>query len=185
MELIRLQKVIHGIAEELVYATARNFSGQAVYPSNAAAFLRPNVAKRVQKAQKILEKRGLALKVYDAYRPFSVQKKFWELVPDPRYIADPAVGSKHNRGAAVDVTLIDEQGKELLMPSEFDDFSIRAHRSFKDLSEEQLQNRAILEDAMERAGFLCDRIYDTEWWHFDDPEWSVYSILDIPFEELL
>jgi len=183
--LIRLQKIIPGIVEDLVYATEENFTGKAVYPPSAVAFLQKGVAERLKRVQKDLQKRGLALKIYDAYRPLSVQKKFWELVPDPRYVGDPAVGSKHNRGAAVDVTLIDGEGKELGMPSGFDDFSERAHRKFSDCEAQLLTNREILQEAMERAGFLLDREEDTEWWHFDDPEWASFPLLDITFEELL
>ena len=182
--LIRVQTIIPGIAEHLVYATPQNFTGVAVYPPSAVAFLQRNVAERVKRVQIALQRKGLALKIYDAYRPLSVQKKFWELVPDPRYVGDPAVGSKHNRGAAVDVTLIDERGKELPMPSEFDDFSERAHRRFQGCEEERLHNREILQAAMEEAGFLIDRVDDTEWWHFEDPDWAGYPLLDTPFEAL-
>jgi len=114
-----------------------------------------------------------------------VQRKFWELVPDPRYVGDPAVGSKHSRGAAIDVTLIDSLGRELPMPSAFDDFSERAHRGFTGCEWDLLNNREILQTAMEEGGFLIDRVNDTEWWHFEDPEWARYPLLDIPFEVLL
>ncbi len=184
-DLVCLQRIIPGIAEDLVYATARNFTGKAVYPPAAVAFLRRKVAERLKKVQFALKNKGLALKIYDAYRPLTVQRKFWELVPDPRYVGDPAVGSRHNRGAAVDLTLIDEEGIELPMPSRFDDFSEWAHRKFKDCEPERLENRECLQAAMESAGFLVDRANDTEWWHFEDPQWNSYPILDIPFEELL
>jgi len=183
--LVRLQKIIPGIAEDLLYATASNFTGKAVYPKIAVAFLQKAVAEKLKNAQISLKKRGLALKIYDAYRPLSVQRKFWELVPDSRYVGDPAIGSKHNRGAAVDLTLIDAAGNELAMPSGFDDFSLRSHRAFKGCEQERLNNREILQTAMEEVGFLVDRIHDTEWWHFEDPEWALYPILDIPFEELI
>lgn len=184
-ELVRLQKIIPGIVEDLVYATPRNFTGKEVYPSSAVAFLRKNVAVRLKSVQMALKAKGLALKVYDAYRPLAVQRKFWELVPDPRYVGDPAVGSKHNRGAAVDLTLIDGRGIELPMPSGFDDFSERAHRSYMNCRPELIENREILQTAMESAGFLVDRVNDTEWWHFEDPEWDAYPILDISFEQLI
>ncbi|HEX2582694.1 MAG TPA: M15 family metallopeptidase [Chlamydiales bacterium] len=183
-ELIRLQEIIPGIKEDLVYATVRNFTGRAVYPPTAVAFLRKKVAERLKKVQIALKNKGLGLKIYDAYRPLAVQRKFWELVPDPRYVGNPAIGSKHNRGAAVDLTLVDDRGIELLMPSGFDDFSERAHRNFENCEPERLENRELLQAAMENAGFLVDREKDMEWWHFDDPEWNSYSILDIPFEHL-
>jgi D-alanyl-D-alanine dipeptidase len=184
-DLIRLEKIIPGIVEDLVYATTLNFTGQAVYPPNAVAFLRRKVAERLKQVQSDLESKQLGLKIYDAYRPLAVQRKFWELVPDLRYVGNPAIGSVHNRGAALDLTLIDAQGRELPMPSGFDDFSERAHRRFKDCEPERLENKEILQVAMERAGFLLDRDNDTEWWHFEDPEWRSYAVLDIPFEELL
>jgi len=106
----------------------------------------------------------------------------WELVPDSRYVADPRKGSRHNRGAAVDVTLVDSSGNELLMPTAFDDFTERASRSSPDAPPEALRHRALLEQAMSSEGFLP---LPSEWWHFDDPEWQKYPLLDVPFEELL
>jgi D-alanyl-D-alanine dipeptidase len=180
-KLIQLSKVIPGIVEEMIYATHGNFTGQAVYPPIATAYLCPGPAQRLKKVQQSLQKKGLALKVWDAYRPHSVQKIFWKLVPDPRYVGDPAVGSKHNRGAAVDVTLIDATGAELPMQSAFDDFSERAHRTYTGCDPVHLANVKILTEAMTDAGF---NIYPSEWWHFEDPDWATYPLLDIPFEDL-
>ena len=180
-DLCKLSSVIPGITEELIYATNGNFTGRAVYPKTALAYLCKGPALRLKKVQDSLAKKQLALKVWDAYRPLSVQKIFWDLVPDPRYVGNPAVGSKHNRGAAVDVTLIDHTGRELSMQSAFDDFSERAHRTFKDCNPEDLENVRILTDAMLHAGFIS---YHSEWWHFEDPDWERYPILDTPFEEL-
>jgi D-alanyl-D-alanine dipeptidase len=125
--------------------------------------------------------RALRLKVFDCYRPLSVQKKFWELVPDERYVANPKKGSRHNRGAAVDVTLIDSSGHEVEMPSQYDDFSEKAHRNYNLASKRALTNRVLLEKAMEREGFVG---FETEWWHFDYKDWQSYSIEDIPFSEI-
>jgi len=175
-DLVKVLEVIPGIAQELIYATKNNFTGTPVYPPIATAYLCLAPAQRLKRVQEALKERGLALKIWDAYRPHSVQKIFWERLPDPRYVGDPAKGSKHNRGAAVDLTLIDLLGNELSMQSTFDDFSERAHRSTS-----HCPNVQILTDAMVKAGFL---IYESEWWHFEDPNWANYPILDIPFERL-
>jgi D-alanyl-D-alanine dipeptidase len=135
-------------------------------------------ARRLSQVQQDLERQGLGLKVYDCYRPLSVQKKFWALVPDERYVADPAKGLRHNRGAAVDLTLVDAKGDELPMPTPYDDFTDKAHRDAKDVQPEAVRNRQILERAMVRHGFIP---LPTEWWHFDGPGWESYPVLDIPF----
>ncbi|OQA14816.1 MAG: D-alanyl-D-alanine dipeptidase [bacterium ADurb.Bin363] len=139
------------------------------------------MAKKLLKVQKKLKKIGLGLKIWDAYRPLSVQYKFWELVPDLRYVADPKVGSNHNRGAAVDVTLVDSKGKELPMPTEFDDFTEKAGRNYNKLPKEVIKNRKLLEDYMVSEGFLP---LPTEWWHFDYKNIKDYPVLDIPLEEV-
>ncbi len=180
LTFIDLEELDPSIAIDIRYATANNFAGQQVYPI-AKCFLRRNVALKLKKVHDALKKQGLGLKVYDGYRPLSVQKIFWELVPDTRYVADPKEGSKHNRGAAVDLTLVDESGEELLMPTEFDDFTIKAHRDCMDLPKEAIQNRELLEKAMAELGFVG---YQSEWWHFDDAEWKAYPIEDISLEEL-
>ena len=110
------------------------------------------------------------------------KKLLWDITPDERYVAPPSKGSRHNRGAAVDLTLVDAQGRELPMPTEYDAFSVKAHRSYGDLLPEQKQNRARLEDAMKAAGFVP---LSTEWWHFDDPDSGRYPLAEIGFDELL
>lgn len=177
-DLIELKNLSPNILLEILYATPNNFVGKVVYPSSRC-FLRRKTAMRLHKVQLALEKIGLGLKVWDGYRPLSVQKIFWNLLPDSRYVADPAIGSRHNRGASVDLTLVDKAGNELPMPTGFDDFSEKASRSYQGASQEQLRNRLILEEAMAKEGFL---LYPHEWWHFDDPDWEVYPILDIPLE---
>ncbi|MCM0754860.1 M15 family metallopeptidase [Desulfovibrio aminophilus] len=168
---------------DMRYAGTNNFSGQAVYPS-ARCFLRADVAKRLLAAQAELRKQGLGLKLFDCYRPFHVQERFWAIVPDERYVARPekkdgviVQGSKHNRGAAVDVGLVDSKGRELPMPSGFDDFTEKAHRDYRGASAEALSNRAVLERAMSAQGF---EPLPTEWWHFDGPGWQGYEMLDLP-----
>lgn len=164
---------------EAAYATADTFLGAAVYPENSLYLMKP-AAERLMRVQSRLREQGLSLKIWDAYRPLSLQKVMWDLVRDDRYIANPQTGSRHNRGCAVDCTLADREGCELRMPTAYDDFSERAHRDFMDLPEEAIRHRRMLEDVMKSEGFLP---LHEEWWHFDAPEWERYPVLDInPYE---
>lgn len=175
-ELVELDKFIPGIVLDIRYATTNNFTGQTLYPS-ARCFLRKPVAENLRAVQSELATQGLGLKVFDGFRPLSVQKKMWEVFPHPGYVADPKKGSRHNRGAAVDLTLIRlSDGAELPMPTAFDDFTTKAHRDFNDLPEEAIRNRALLETLMEKHGFIG---LPTEWWHFDDANWKRYPIMDV------
>ena len=176
---VDLERFDPRILLDIRYATENNFVHRVVY-SMAKCFLRKNVASKLKKVQDDLEKRGLGLKVFDGYRTKSAQKIFWELMPDERYVANPAIGSRHQRGASVDVTLIDQNG-ELLMPSSFDDFSVKAHRNYMEASEEAICHRAILEAAMAGQGFVG---FPYEWWHFDDEDWENYPFAEDSFEEL-
>jgi len=179
-ELVLLTSISPKIALDILYATPHNFTGEVLY-SKPVCYLRKKTADRLHRVFLHLQKEGLGLKVFDGYRPLSIQKKLWNLIPDPRYVADPKIGSKHNRGAAVDLTLVDQEGKELSMPTAFDDFSEKAHRDYQGGSSDALFNRNLLETAMVAEGFLP---LPTEWWHFDDPEWESYPILDVSFESL-
>jgi zinc D-Ala-D-Ala dipeptidase len=172
-DLVDIQKINPAIRLDMRYATANNFTRQQVYDS-ANCLLRSGTAQKLSEVQQELEKSRLGLKVYDCYRPLSVQRKFWALMPDERYVANPAKGSRHNRGAAVDLTLVDSTGKELPMPTAFDDFTEKAHRDYAQLPAEILKNRVFLEQAMSRHGFTG---LPTEWWHFDDAGWQSYSIV--------
>lgn len=178
-QLADIRQASPHIRLDIRYATENNFTRHKVY-GEAVCLLRPGVARRLDAVQRDLETRGLGLKVYDCYRPLSVQKKFWELVPDERYVANPAQGSRHNRGAAVDLTLVDRHGRELPMPTPYDDFTEKAHRDYMNLPAEAIRNRRILQEAMQRHGFLP---LPTEWWHFDAPDWQSYPVLDIPFSQ--
>lgn len=173
-----VQLVIPNIRLDIRYATPDNFTGKRLYPV-ARCLLRQSVAERLAEVQNELLGMGLALKLFDGYRPWSVQKMLWEVLPDERYVADPAKGSRHNRGAAVDLTLVDAEGRELLMPSAFDEFSEKAHRDFMGLPEEALRNRTLLEQVMMRHGFIG---LPTEWWHFDYIGWERFPISDIPLD---
>lgn len=169
------------IVVDVRYATTNNFTGKAVY-SHPICFLRKTVAEKLKNIQTRLERMSLGLKIYDGYRPQAVQFIFWNLVSDRRFIADPVVGSKHSRGAAVDVTLIDHKGRELVMPTSFDDFTEKAFSDCLELPVEAIHNRTLLHQLMQEGGFL---ILPTEWWHFDDCDWQKYPLEDISFAELL
>lgn len=181
--LVDITAVAPDIKLDIRYATPDNFSHVAVYPA-PRCFLRADVAKRLATAQAALKAQGLGLKVYDCYRPFAIQKKFWALVPNEDWVAKPVEkdgkpvsGSKHNRGAAVDLTLIDAAGNELPMPSAFDDFTEKARRDYTGGDAAARANSKRLEAAMAKAGF--DPL-PTEWWHFDGPGWQGYELLDVP-----
>lgn len=174
-QFVDLQTIDPTIIVDLRYARADNFLGRAVY-EDTRCFLRRGTAERLARVQKRLRAQGYGLKVWDGYRPLSVQRKMWEIMPDPRYVADPSKGSRHNRGAAVDVTLVDAQGKECEMPTPFDDFSPKAAADNMDVTPLALKHRQILQQAMTAEGFT---IYEAEWWHFNDPEWQKYPIVDI------
>jgi len=176
-DLVDVQKMIPGVVLDIRYATTNNFTGQQLYPF-AGCYLRRAAAEKLAAVQAELQPLGYGLKIYDGYRPLSVQRKMWEVFPQPGYVADPKKGSRHNRGAAVDVTLIRLADlSELPMPTPYDDFTERAHRKFTDLPAEVIQNRELLERTLTKHGFVG---LATEWWHFDDRDWRNYPLLDIP-----
>ncbi len=179
-DLVEVTKVNPSIRLDIRYATENNFTHHKVY-KQARCFLQRPAAEQLGKVQKELEAEGLGLKLYDCYRPLSVQKKFWALVPDERYVADPAKGSRHNRGAAVDLTVVDRNGREIEMPTPYDNFTERAHRNFMNLPATELKNRALLERVMTKYGF---EPLPTEWWHFDFRGWERYPVMDADFRQL-
>lgn len=177
MQLVR----VTDIPLDIRYATSANFTGQQLYPF-AAAWLRRPAYEALLRLQAALKPMGLGLKIYDGYRPYRITEKMWEVVPDDRYAADPKKGSGHNRGVAVDLTLIDlKTGRELPMPTDYDNFTEKAHHDYPDLAPEVIENRELLRTMMEAYGF---RALDTEWWHYylADPE--IYPLMDIGFDEL-
>ena len=174
--LVDATTIVPRLELDVRYATRANFTHQRLY-AHARCLLHEAVARRLADVQRELHARGLGLVAYDCYRPLSVQKKMWALVPDERYVSDPAKGSRHNRGAAVDVGLVDQRGRALPMPSGYDEFSERAHRDFSGGSDVERANRALLEEVMKRHGFVG---LPTEWWHFDATEWQTYPISDEP-----
>jgi zinc D-Ala-D-Ala dipeptidase len=179
-DLVDVAKVIPAIRLDIRYATTNNFMHQAVY-SSPKCYLRNSTAKKLAAVQKELESMGLGLKIYDGYRPLAVTKKMWDMIHDERYVADPAKGSKHNRGAALDLTLVTKEGKDLEMPTDHDNFTEKAHWQYKDLPVQVIKNRALLRYTMEKHGFEG---ISTEWWHFNDTEWKKFEILDVPLEKL-
>lgn len=182
-KMVELSTRIPDLVYDLRYSTANNFMKRKMYtPPTEVSFLRAPVAEALADAQKELVVSGLGIKVFDAYRPYSVTVKFWELVKDERYVANPARGSGHNRGVAVDLTLIKlSDNSELPMGTGFDNFSDTAHHSFKALPEDILQNRKLLRTTMEKYGF---KALETEWWHYYLPEGNRFEVLDIAFDKL-
>ncbi|HUP10711.1 MAG TPA: M15 family metallopeptidase [Niastella sp.] len=182
--MVELHTLAPGIVYDLRYATINNFMHRQMYvPATRYTFLRLPAARALAAVQKELNSQGYGLKIYDAYRPYSVTISFWELVKDERYVANPKNGSGHNRGLAVDLTSIDlKSGRELEMGTGFDNFSDTAHHSFTALSPAAVKNRTLLKETMERHGF---KKLETEWWHFFWSNDRGYEVLDLPFAELL
>lgn len=159
---------------ELRYASPYNFLGATLYPQLNPQ-LRCPVALALQAVQRDLAAEGLGLKVWDAYRPLAVQQRMWDAIRDPRYVSDPAVNAgRHTRGTAVDVTLVDRRGRQLPMPTDFDDFSDAAHGDAAGIAAEPAANARRLRQAMERRGF---RALATEWWHFDWLGWESLPVV--------
>ena len=178
--MVELKSIIPDIVYELRYASKNNFMSRRMYPAKTRnTYMRLKAALALQLVQNKLKPQGYGLKIWDAYRPYSVTEKFWDLVKDERYVANPAKGSGHNRGIAVDLTIIElATGKELDMGTDFDNFSDTAHHSYTNLSAEVLRNRKLLRDAMEGAGFV---FFESEWWHYSLPNPSKYELLDLSF----
>ncbi|MEN6388861.1 MAG: M15 family metallopeptidase [Syntrophomonas sp.] len=172
-DLVVLSEYIPGLYVDLRYAGSNNVFKKPVY-SEARAVLRRGTADKLKEAQSQFEVMGFHLKVWDAYRSLQTQKLLWQAMPDERYVVNPNKGiSYHCRGAAVDVTLVDEAGRELVMPSDFDDFSPRANRDFGDVLPQAQANAVLLEKIMKQNGF--NSIFN-EWWHFADSEAASYPV---------
>lgn len=181
-KMVDLEKAVPGIRLQLMFATDKQFVKQKLY-TQPKAFLRSVAAASLKAAQAELRAKGLSLKIWDAYRPFSASEKMWELVHDDRFVADPSHGSKHNRGCAVDLTIVNAStGQELAMPTPYLDFTPKAFHANTELSRQVIANRALLRQTMERHGFLA---YNEEWWHYNFAEWGNYELLNLSFEQLL
>jgi len=182
-DLVELVKLDPTIKLDVRYATADNFLGTPVY-TEARTFLQRPAAEALLRAALELKSRGYGLILFDGYRPWYVTKIFWDATPrDKRmFVADPAAGSKHNRGCAVDLTLYDlATGKEVTMPSGYDEMTGRSYANYAGGTAEERAHRAVLRAAMVKQGFAVN---PTEWWHFDYKDWKHYPILNVKFEDL-
>jgi D-alanyl-D-alanine dipeptidase len=182
-DLVELVKLDPSIKLDVGYATANNFLGMPVY-TQARAFLQRPAAEALLRAARELETRGYGLIIYDGYRPWYVTKIFWDATPADKkiFVADPAMGSKHNRGCAVDLSLYElASGKEVKMPSGYDEMTVRAYANYAGGTAEERAHRALLREAMVKQGF---EINPSEWWHFDYKDWKQYPILNVKFEDL-
>lgn len=162
------------VLTDMRYATVNNFLEEKIYECGRC-FLRKAVAEAVLAVHDDLRQKGMGLKFFDCYRPRPFQQKLWDKNPDPRYVTNPAKGSMHNRGAAVDLTIVDSEGKELDMGTGFDYFGPKAYHTTTDLPEEVLINRSLLKTSMEAAGFKSIR---TEWWHYSYIKMKGFELSD-------
>jgi D-alanyl-D-alanine dipeptidase len=179
--LVDLAAAIPSLRMDIKYASTDNFTGEQLYPQ-PRAYLRQPAAEALRAAQQALSEKGLGICIFDAYRPYSVTLKLWEYLRDERYVAAPWTGSRHNRGCAVDMTLVDlASGETLAMPTGYDDFSERAGHHYTDLPETVLHNRKVLVSVMRKHGFAP---LPSEWWHYDFNGWENYALLNLPFAVL-
>jgi D-alanyl-D-alanine dipeptidase len=182
-DLVDMAKLDPRIKLDIRYATSDDFLGTPVYAS-ARAFLQRPAAEALLRAHRELMKQGYGPLIFDAYRPWYVTKIFWEATPPDKrqFVADPAQGSRHNRGCAVDLTLYDlRTGREVPITGVYDEMSERSYPNYAGGTREQRERRQTLRTAMEKQGFT---VSDTEWWHFDYRDWPRYAIQNIPFEEI-
>ncbi len=182
-ELVELIKLDPTIRLDIRYATSNNFLGTPLY-EEPRAFLQRPAAEAVVRVHRALAARGYGLLIHDAYRPWYITKIFWDATPPDKhqYVADPAHGSRHNRGCAVDLTLFDRaSGRAVEMPSGYDEMSERAHPDYTGGTSEQKKNRELLRSAMEAEGFT---VYEFEWWHFDYRDWHSYAVENVRFADI-
>lgn len=183
-ELVELIEIDPRLQLDIRYASTNNFLGSVFY-EQARAFLQRPAAEALREAHDALRAQGYGLLIFDGYRPWHVTKMFWDATPDSLriFVADPAAGSRHNRGAAVDLTLIDlATGVPVEMPSGYDEFTVRAYPDYPGGTDEERRNRDLLRSVMEAYGFS---VYEAEWWHFDYHTWPTYAIGNARFEELV
>ncbi|HVG19697.1 MAG TPA: M15 family metallopeptidase, partial [Blastocatellia bacterium] len=182
-DLVELARLDPTIRLEIRYATTNNFLGSVFY-SEARAFMQRPAAEAVARAHRKLKGQGFGLLVHDAYRPWYVTKVFWDATPDDKkiFVADPLKGSRHNRGAAVDLTLYDlKTGRPVEMVSTYDETTDRAYPDYPGGTSLQRWHRRLLREAMESEGFT---VYEAEWWHFDYKDWRKYPIGNVPFDKI-
>ena len=182
-DLVELIKLDPTLKLDIHYASSNNFLGTPLY-EEPRAFLQRPAAEALVRANHKLHARGYGLLIFDGYRPWYVTKIFWDATPPPDhpYVADPAQGSRHNRGCAVDLAVYElKTGHVLPMPSGYDEMSERAHADYAGGTAEERANRELLRSAMEAEGFT---VYPEEWWHFDYKAWRSYPIMNVPFAEV-
>jgi beta-lactamase class D/D-alanyl-D-alanine dipeptidase len=182
-DLLELIKLDNTIKLDIRYARTDNFVGKIVYPE-ARAFLQRPAAEALLRVHQKLKKQKLGLMIFDGYRPWAITKLFWEVTPEDKrkFVANPATGSRHNRGCAVDLSIYDlKSGKLVPMPSDFDEFTERASPAYKGGTKTEMKNRDLLRKLMEAEGFTVN---SNEWWHFDYKDWKEYAIYDIAFSEI-
>ncbi len=180
-ELVDLEEKIPDIILDIRYATTNNFTKKKIY-NLSKAYLRKPVAESLLKAQMEFKTLGYSIKIYDAYRPYSATVKFYNIIKDLRYVASPKKGSRHNKGCALDLTLVDNKYKiELKMPTEYDSFQKEAWSDAPVSDPTQRENRNTLIRVLARYGFQVNR---SEWWHFDYKLCKNFEILDLDFDEL-
>jgi len=182
-DLVELAPLEASIHLDVRYATTQNFVGRPVY-AEPRVFLQRPAALALVRAQRALQAKGYGLLVFDGYRPWSVTKLFWDATPPEKhaFVANPKDGSRHNRGCAVDVSLYAlADGREVEMPSAYDEMSERAAAHYGGGTRERRARRDLLRAALEREGFT---VHPAEWWHFDYKDWRQYPLLDLPFSEL-
>ncbi|HVI45968.1 MAG TPA: M15 family metallopeptidase [Chitinophaga sp.] len=175
-QLINLETFIPGIRKDVRYATTNNFTRQRLY-NGAGIYLRLPAAKALRKIQEALQRKGYGLLIYDAYRPYHVTEAMFKIKPNDLYAADPRKGSGHNRGVAVDLSMVHlKTGKPVAMPTDFDDFTFKAHEQYQPGDPIVTANRKLLRDTMKQYGFKGSR---TEWWHYYLPDYKKYPIMDM------
>ena len=180
-ELVDLEKFIPGIILDIRYASDNNFTKERIY-NTAKAFARRPVAEALKKAQADFNKLEVGIKIYDAYRPYKATVKFYELYHDTTYVASPYSGSRHNRGCAIDMTLVElANHSELQMPTEYDSFRREAWPTTPVKDPAIRKNRDLIIRIMEQHGF---KVNASEWWHFDFVGWQRFEVMDVDFEEL-
>src|SRR6187551_820856 len=180
-ELVDLEKFVPGLVLDIRYATTNNFTKERIY-NLSKAYARKPVAEALKKIQAELKKEGLGIKIFDAYRPYKATIKFYEIYHDTTYVASPYRGSRHNRGCAIDMTIINlKTGEELKMPTEYDSFKKDAWPTTPVKDPLIKKNRDLIINAMQKHGF---KVNSSEWWHYDFIGWQKYEVMDIDFEEL-
>jgi len=182
-DLVELNTLDPTIKLDIRYATTNNFTGKAVY-KEARAFLQRPAAEALVSVNASLKPLGYGLVVFDGYRPWAVTKLFWDITSEEnkKFVADPAKGSKHNRGCAVDLSLYDlSTGKEIEMTGNYDEMSERSYPTYAGGTEQQRKMRDLLRSKMEAQAFT---VYEYEWWHFDYKDWKQYRITNVPFNRI-